>query len=264
MSTPSPTLTIYRGSLAPGAYVWSPFVTKLEARLRFAGIPYKADAGSIRASPKGKIPYAEITNDVGSTTTMGDSTLITQHLIDHGVFSSLNEDLTPEDRAHDLAIRALLEDKTFFYNTRERWTENYYTMRDTVLAAIPYPIRVVVASMLYRNIVAGLYAQGTGRYTPEEVQVFRVEAWEAISDLLLAAKAKSHSKNGSNEEKPFWVLGGEGPTEADATVFGFVVSVLVCIAGPKTKELVKGFPVLLEYARRIHDAYFPDYELWKE
>ncbi|KAL4970461.1 glutathione S-transferase family protein [Aspergillus stella-maris] len=263
MSTLSPTLTIYRGSLAPGAYVWSPFVTKLEARLRFAGVPYKADAGSIRAAPRRKIPYAEIKSDDNGTsdvTTMGDSTLITRHLIENGVLSSLNDNLSTEDRAHDLAIRALLEDKTFFYNTRERWTENYYTMRDTVLAATPYPIRVFVASMLYRNIVAGLYTQGTGRYTPEEVQTFRVEAWEAVSDLLVAARKKSKNENG----QPFWVLGGEGPTEADASVFGFVVSVLVCKAGPKTKEVVKRFPVVLEYARRIHDAYFPDYELWEE
>ncbi|KAL4950880.1 hypothetical protein BDW69DRAFT_171195 [Aspergillus filifer] len=269
MSTPSPALTIYRGSPAPGAYVWSPFVTKLEARLRFAGVPYKADAGNIRAAPKGKIPYAEIKSDDNGTsdvTTMGDSALIIRHLIDHGILPSLNEGLSPEDRAHDLTIRALLEDKAFFYNTRERWTENYYIMRDTVLSAIPYPIRVFVASMIYRNIVAGLYAQGTGRYTAEEVQTFRVEAWEAVSDLLVAAKAKRSSKSGSgsDEGKPFWVLGGEGPTEADASVFGFVASVLVCKAGPKTKELVKGHPVVLEYARRIHDAYFPDYELWEE
>lgn len=31
-----------------------------------------------------------------------------------------------------------------------------------------------------------------------------------------------------DDGKPFWVLGGDDPTEADATVFGFVSSVLVC------------------------------------
>jgi hypothetical protein len=30
------------------------------------------------------------------------------------------------------------------------------------------------------------------------------------------------------------------------------------------KEVVSGFPVALEYTKRIHDAYFPDYERWEE
>lgn len=29
---------------------------------------------------------------------------------------------------------------------------------------------------------------------------------------------------------------------------------------PDSQAVVKGLPVLLEYAGRIHDAYFPDYE----
>lgn len=36
------------------------------------------------------------------------------------------------------------------------------------------------------------------------------------------------------------------------------------LSGPKARELVMGFPVMREYARRIHDAYFPDYERWDE
>ncbi len=35
-------------------------------------------------------------------------------------------------------------------------------------------------------------------------------------------------------------------------------------SGPKTRELVMGFPVMREYARGIHDVYFPDYERWDE
>lgn len=31
---------------------------------------------------------------------------------------------------------------------------------------------------------------------------------------------------------------------------------------PDSREVVKGFPVVLEYAERIHDRYFPDYEKW--
>ncbi|KAL4818524.1 hypothetical protein BDW67DRAFT_156745, partial [Aspergillus spinulosporus] len=128
-------------------------------------------------------------------------------------------------------------------------------MRDHVLGAIPYPIRIIVGLFIYRSTVQTLHGQGTGRYSADEIEKFREEAWGAVNDLLVAAKVKAQDRAG-----PFWVLGGEQPTEADATVFGFVVSALICEAGPKTKELVMGLPVTREYARRIHDTYFPDYE----
>ncbi|KAL2845736.1 hypothetical protein BJY01DRAFT_178604 [Aspergillus pseudoustus] len=252
-----PILTLSRGWLEPNRYVWSPFVTKLEARLRFARVPYKAVSGSVRTAPKGKIPYIEIT-DKNSSSSLGDSTLIIKYLVERNILPDLNGPLSPSERAHDLALRALLEDKAYFYNTRERWTENYYTMRDHALSAIPYPIRVLVGLLIYRSTAQTLNGQGTGRYTDDEIQGFRVETWEALNDLLAASKTKAHG------EGPFWILGGDEPTEADAALFGFVVSGLVSTAGPKMKAVVLGFPVILEYARRIHAAYFPDYELWEK
>ncbi|KAL3494789.1 hypothetical protein BJX62DRAFT_27800 [Aspergillus germanicus] len=258
-----PNLTLYRGWLEPNRYVWSPFVTKLEARLRFANVPYKVASGSVRTAPKGKIPYIEIA-DEDSSNSIGDSTLIIKHLVERNIIPDLNGSLSPTRRAHDLALRALLEDKAYFYNTRERWTENYHTMRDHALGAIPYPIRILVGLLIYRRTVQTLHGQGTGRYTDGEIQSFRVEVWEAVNDLLVASKAKKAQAHGDGEDGPFWVLGGNDPSEADAALFGFVVSGLISTAGPKMKEVVSGFPVVLEYTKRIHDAYFPDYERWEE
>lgn len=31
-------------------------------------------------------------------------------------------------------------------------------------------------------------------------------------------------------------------------------------SGPESQSIVKGYPVVVEYAERIHDAYFPDYQ----
>jgi hypothetical protein len=147
-------------------------------------------------------------------------------------------------------------------------------MRPGVLSALPYPLQLVVGLLAYRQNMQALYGQGTGRFSPEEISLFRYQIWESITALLVASKSKS------NGDGNFWVLGGEEPTEADAAVFGFISSALVCPAyvapnewchscanysssGPESTKVVKSFPVLEDYARRIHDHYFPDYALWE-
>lgn len=97
-------------------------------------------------------------------------------------------------------------------------------MRDHALGAIPYPVRIVVGLLVYRRIVATLHGQGTGRFTDGEIKEFKSDIWATIDGLL------RESKSASAGEGPFWVLGGGEPTEADATLFGFVVSVLISTA----------------------------------
>lgn len=118
---PQPNIILYRGWPGSGSYVWSPFVTKLEARLRFDGISYRTEGGSLSKAPKGKIPYVAISkSDSGSQTAatptfLADSTLIIQKLVEDGVLDDLNAKLPPTEKVHDLAFRALLEDKLYFY-----------------------------------------------------------------------------------------------------------------------------------------------------
>ncbi|KAI1160296.1 hypothetical protein F5B18DRAFT_515425 [Nemania serpens] len=261
------TITVFRGFKDPGAFVWSPFVTKLEARLRFGGLSYATEAGSPRQGPKGKIPYVDIASSgPGGTetkTTLGDSSLIVAALCADGVLPDLAAPLSKVERAHDLALRALLEDKLSFYHAWERWTQNYYTMRDHVLWPLPWPLRVLVGTLIHRNIVATLHGQGTGRFGADEIAAFRREIWAGFADLLLESRtrpASSSISSSDSREKPFWVLGGPEPTDADASLFGFVVSTLLSTAGPGAQADVKSFPVLLEYARRIQERYFPEYE----
>ncbi|TGJ85031.1 hypothetical protein E0Z10_g3743 [Xylaria hypoxylon] len=252
------TITVFRGFKDYGNFVWSPFVTKLEARLRFAGVPYTVGVGSPRSGPKGKIPYVEISpsSSEAKPETLADSALITKALCENGTLPDLHARLSKAERAHDLALRALLEEKLTPYHAWERWTQNYYTMRDHVLSPIPWPVRAFIGSMIYRNTVAMLYGQGTGRFSAEEIGQFRREIWESFADLVLESQTKTRPAKG----EPFWVLGGPEPTEVDATLFGFVVSTLLSTAGPDSQADLKSFPVLLEYARRIQQQYFPDYE----
>ncbi|KAL8723150.1 MAG: hypothetical protein Q9225_000491 [Loekoesia sp. 1 TL-2023] len=224
----SPSLTLFRGFPASPAYIWSPFVTKLETRLRFAGLAYKTEQGAPPKGPRGKIPYLSISKNGDSASEMvSDTALISEKLVADGLAEDLNGKLTAVEKAQDLAIRALLEDKLYFYQTYERWEQNYYTMRPGTLAALPYPVQVLVGQLAYRKISATLYGQGTGRYTPEEVTKFKTEVWENVNALLTASSRKRGS---GGPDGMFFVLGGSRPTEADTTLYGFIAAGLVCAA----------------------------------
>lgn len=219
MSASTP-LTLFRGASPHNSYVWSPFVTKLEARLRFASVPYTLGAGSPRSAPRGKIPYIEMDGRQ-----MGDTTLIIRDLTQRGVIAQQNTSnvsLTRLQRAQDLAIRALLEDKVYFYGGREKWCDNYGTMVEGVLGIVPWFLRWFVGILAYRKNVRTLAGQGTGLLSGEEIAYFRAEAWEAVDAMLTEARTVSR--------EPFWVLGGDEPTEADATLYGFIIGSLVCTA----------------------------------
>ena len=38
---------------------------------------------------------------------------------------------------------------------------------------------------------------------------------------------------------------------------------MVYARAPETQKVVKSFPVVGDYARRIHNRYFPDYACWE-
>ena len=119
MSTSPLSITIYRGAPRPGVFVWSPFVTKVEARFRFSGLSYRTDAGSPMKSPRGKLPYIRIhKEDSSDSQLISDSTLITETLVRNGMLNDLNSGLSPVEKAQDAAVRALLEDKLYFYQVR--------------------------------------------------------------------------------------------------------------------------------------------------
>lgn len=100
-------------------------------------------------------------------------------------------------------------------------------MRPGVLHALPYPVQVIVGLLAYRKVSATLYGQGTTRYSSEEIGALKLSVWESINILLETSKRNEQT---SVTGSPFWVFGGRRPTEADATLFGFVSSALVCNA----------------------------------
>lgn len=98
-------------------------------------------------------------------------------------------------------------------------------MRPGVLGALPYPVQLVVGLLAYRRNMQTLHGQGTARFSAEEISSFRKHIWENVNALLAASRRKR-----TETDATFWVLGGEGPSEADATLFGFIAAAMVCEA----------------------------------
>ena len=224
--------------------------------MRLAGYSYTVATGATTKAPKGKVPYVELQHENGETEAVGDSTLIVKGLVEKGFLEDLCQGRREAVlKAQDLAMKALLEDRLYFYSvssatlmsedilcrvnefdsclpsivqTREKWLDNYYVQRDYALWSIPFPLRVVIGLLVHRKISGMLQTQGTGRYSADEIRGFRGEVWEAVDDLLGESIQKAAArKKTSGAKEPFWCLGGEGPTEADTCLYGFIVSAMV-------------------------------------
>ncbi|KAF5017219.1 hypothetical protein F66182_10872 [Fusarium sp. NRRL 66182] len=120
-------------------------------------------------------------------------------------------------------------------------------MRSNAPSSIPRPLQVFVGSLVHRRVSRTLYGQGTGRLPGSEAAILREEVWENVNALIAEARKSVPG------EGPFWTLGGDGPMEVDTTLFGFIVSALICEASPVSGGIVRTYPALVDYAGRIRD-----------
>ena len=92
-------ITLYRGFPVSNKFTSSPFVSKLELRLRQGD-----DEGSAEKSPTAQV--------------LGESTLITQELVREGVLEDINAHLSLVKKAQDLALWGMLEDRLYWFHVR--------------------------------------------------------------------------------------------------------------------------------------------------
>lgn len=91
-------------------------------------------------------------------------------------------------------------------------------------------MQVIIGLLAHRGVMRTLHGQGMARYTDEERAALCLEVWENVNALL--AEARKKQSGGQDSDSPFWVSGDDdnGPTEADAVLFGFISSSLSCAA----------------------------------
>lgn len=99
----------------------------------------------------------------------------------------------------------------------EKWVDNFYIQRDEVLRSKNVGLKYMIGLVAQWRFTQTLHLQGSGRFSGEEQKTFRHEIWRTLEDMLVERQATAE-----DEIQPFWCLGGQRATEADAVVFGFI------------------------------------------
>jgi len=214
----------------------SPFVIKAMLLLKFAGLPFEENRRGYTRAPKGKLPYID---DDG--TIVPDSTFIRFH-IERKYGFDFDAGLEPEQKAAAWAIEKMCEEHLYWSLVATRWCddENFAKGPAQFFSSVPTPLRLIVQTMIRRRVKKRLQAQGFGRHTRDEQDRLAIADVEALATIL--------------GEKSF--LMGERPCGADATVFGFIVSMLTPVFASKVRPAAERHQNLTDYRDRIMRQYF--------
>ncbi|KAI8478989.1 hypothetical protein Bbelb_414630 [Branchiostoma belcheri] len=220
---------------ASGLPSLSPFCLKLETYLRLAGIPYENVYKRMELGPKGKIPWIEYNGRA-----MADSGLIIQFFKEE-LEIDLNRPLSTTDRAISRAFVKMLEENTYWGLVYSRWIENFHVLGP--LFEVGWFMHNVLLRRAAQRLKKMLWAHGMGRHSPKDIHDITEMDIKAVRKALL------------------FVMGQE-PTEADATVYGFMAEILW--AAPQSSDLyvlvTEKCPNIREYCVRMTRRYWQDWE----
>ena len=217
----------------------SPFCLKLDAFLRIADIPHHSITASTPfGGPKNKAPWVEIEGEI-----MGDSSLIIERL--KKVYQVNPDDhLTSEERGIAVAIERLVEENLYWAMVYDRWcrTENWATLKDSVLGDIPQPLRAILAPYARRSVKKQLAGYGMGLHSHAEICAIAQRDISALADFLAA---KSY-------------FFGDRPSLTDATVYSVLANIYAVPFTSPMKTMLEQAQNLLPFIARFKAEYYGD------
>ncbi len=216
----------------------SPFVAKLEAYLRLAGVAYEKRLGNSRKAPRGKLPYIR-----HGEQTVSDSQRILEYLAAQGL-ADLDAQLDAEQRAEVFALRSMIENDLYFILVHTRWqTEAGWTIYREVFgelmrgAGVPGPLLGLVLRSARKSAVTQLVAQGTGRRDPDENLAHARAIFATLAQFC------------GRREGPFWF--GDAPSSLDAILHAFVGGAIVPNEGLAIEGLAEPHPRLRAWFEHV-------------
>jgi glutathione S-transferase len=218
----------------------SPFVLKVDAYMRMAGIEFEhvATLNNLKKAPKGKLPFI---TDKGKT--IGDSQLIIEHF-QQQTEHDLNAHLNPQQKAICYLTTKSLDENLYFILVYSRWLsdDTWPIIKDAFFKEMPAPLKLIVPNMLRKGVKKGLTGQGMARHSPEELQHMMRKNMQALSDLL-----------GDNN-----YFFNQQPCSLDATVYAFLSAFIsVSIVNP-FNEIAREFDNLTRYCKRIDQRFYDE------
>jgi glutathione S-transferase len=216
----------------------SPFVLKVDAYMRIAGVQFESIAhpNNLRKAPKGKLPFID---DNGSL--VSDSQDIILHLKKNPEHD-LDHHLTNEQKAISYLVTKSLDENLYFILVYSRWMrdDTWPTIKKAFFGKMPFPLKQIVPGIARKQIIKNLKGQGIARHSNEEILKLLHFSLKALTDLL------------GNKTYFF----GDKISSLDATVYGLLAEfTLVTLENP-FNTITNGYPCLVKYCKNIHGKYY--------
>jgi glutathione S-transferase len=233
-------ITLYKFGPFLGAPDSSPFVIKTMMLLKLSGLAFRETAGNPLRAPQGLLPYIE---DDGAV--IADSTFIRFHIETTYKFD-FDSALTATQKAMAWATERMCEDHLYFAMLESRWLDrrNFRRGVGKMFGVVPFALRPIAKSALRRANAKRLTGHGIGRHPKARIADLGNRDLSALSAIL--------------GDKPY--LMGDTPCGADATVFGFVTSILTPPLDSPMRTAAMAMANLVAYRDRLTTQYFPDTE----
>jgi glutathione S-transferase len=232
------TITLFCFRPVAGLPDASPFVMKAMVLLKMAELDYVEDRGGFSKAPKGKQPYINDKSEI-----VADSTFIRFH-IENKYGKDFDGHLSDEQKAIGWCVEKMCEEHLYWVIVHMRWMDeaNFQRGPARFFESVPALARPLAKWFIRRKIAKNIWAQGMGRHAPAEVDTLGVRDIDALATLI--------------GDKPY--LFGDTPCGADATVFGFVASILAPMAESAIRDAALAKPNLVAYRDRMMRKYFPE------
>lgn len=216
----------------------SPFVLKVDAYLKLAGIPFERVSGiaNMRGAPKGKLPY--ITD---GDRLVADSSFIVNYLEQH-YSPDLDNHLSEQQKATAYLLRSTLEEKLYWCTLYFRWVDEagWAQVKPLFFSEMPAPLKLIVPGIVRRGTVAAVHKQGTSRHSSDEILSITREVFSSISSLL--------------GDGPF--LFGQQPCSTDAVLYAFLAQSTLAEISTPINTLASEFPALKKYSEHFRASYY--------
>jgi glutathione S-transferase len=216
----------------------SPFVVKVDAYCRFAGLEYESvmSLDNLKQAPKKKLPYID-----DGAQRIADSFFIIEHLKAKYGFH-LDDPLTEQQKALIHPIGRALDEDLYWCLVYSRWVneEGWAALKPGLFGSLPFPLKAILPPVLRRGVKKTLQQQGLGRHSEEEILTIARHHFESLSVLI------------GDKEYCF----GAKPCSLDATIYGHVGEFILSDVDNGMSQLARSFPVIVRYCQQIQKAFY--------